>query len=104
MTATANETTLNARVDVRFSPTGRPLAVRHDGRLWVITEEPVHWFERDSWWQTRTSASVGIGNIVDIEFWRVQVRLSSNSALRTFLLRREPASTQWLLDSITDDS
>jgi hypothetical protein len=101
VTATANETTLNAEVDVRFSPTGRPLAVRYDGRLWVITEEPVHWFERDSWWQTRRNAPVGIGNIVDIEFWRVQVKLSSNSDLRTFLLRREPADTQWLLVSIS---
>lgn len=104
MTTTANETPLSIPVDVRFSPTGRPLAVRHDGRLWVITEEPVHWFERDSWWHSRTSAPVGIGNIVDIEFWRVQVKLSSNSALRTFLLRREPTSTQWLLDSVTDAS
>ena len=104
MTTTANETSLKVPVDVRFSPTGRPLAVRPDGRLWVITEEPVHWFERDSWWQTRTSARVGVGNIVDIEFWRVQVKLSSNSALRTFLLRREPTSTQWLLDAITDAS
>lgn len=102
MTTTANEISLKVPVDVRFSTTGRPLAVRHDGRLWVITEDPVRWFERDSWWQTRTSAPVGVGNIVDIEFWRVQVKLSSNSALRTFLLRREPASTKWLLDSITD--
>ncbi|MBU8868590.1 hypothetical protein [Paenarthrobacter aromaticivorans] len=101
MTATANETTLHVPVDVRFSPTGRPLAVRHDGRVWVITEEPVHWFERDSWWETRTTSPVGIGNIVDIEFWRVQVKLSSNAALRTFLLRREPATTQWLLESIS---
>jgi hypothetical protein len=104
VTTTAHETSLKVPVDVRLSPTGRPLAVRHDGRLWVITEEPVHWFERDSWWQTRTSAPVGIGNIVDIEFWRVQVKLSSNSALRTFLLRREPTSAQWLLDRVTDAS
>ena len=101
MTATANETTLHVPVDVRFSPTGRPLAVRHDGRLWVITEEPVHWFERDSWWETRTTAPRGVGNIVDIEFWQVQVKLSSNSALRTFLLRRNPTATQWLLADIS---
>uniref|UniRef100_UPI003F49509A hypothetical protein n=1 Tax=Paenarthrobacter nicotinovorans TaxID=29320 RepID=UPI003F49509A len=101
MTATANETTLNARVDVRFSLTGRPLAVRHDSRLWVITEEPVHWFERDSWWERRRTAPLGVGNIVDIEFWRVQVKLSSNSALRTFLLRLDPAADGWLLESIS---
>lgn len=48
MTATANETAVTVEVDVRFNPTGRPLAVRYDGRLWVITEEPMHWFERDA--------------------------------------------------------
>lgn len=101
MTATANETTLNARVDVRFSPTGRPLAVRYDGRLWVVTEEPVHWSERDAWWERRRTAPAGAGNIVDIEFWRVQVKLSANAALRTFLLRREPAAAEWLLESIS---
>ena len=102
MTATVSETTLNAPVDVRFTAAGVPLAVRYDGRIWAVAAEPLRWFTRDSWWQTRTSAPVGIGNIVDIEFWQVQVKLSSNAALRTFLLRREPASTQWLLDSITD--
>lgn len=101
MTATVDETTLNARVDVRFSPTGRPLAVRHDSRLWVVTEEPVHWFERDSWWERRRTAPVGVGNIVDIEFWRVQVKRSANSALRTFLLRLDPAAEGWLLESIS---
>lgn len=101
MPATANETTLNIEVDVRFNPTGRPLAVRHDGRLWVVTEEPVHWFERDSWWEHRTTAPVGVGNIVDIEFWRVQVKLSANSALRTFLLRLDPLTDGWLLESIS---
>ena len=101
MTATANETTLHIPVDVRFSPTGQPLAVRHDGRVWVITEEPVHWFERDSWCETRTTAPVGIGNIVDIEMWTVQVKLSQRAALRTFVLRRNPRATQWLLESIS---
>lgn len=101
MTTTANETTLNIAVDVRFSPTGRPLAVRHDGRVWVVTEEPVHWFARDAWWETRKTAPVGVGNVVDIEYWRVQVKLTANSALRTYLLRRDPLATQWLLESIS---
>lgn len=99
MTAPANETTLNARVDVRFSPTGRPLAVRYDGRVWAVAEEPVHWFERDSWWETRRTAPVG--NIVDTDYWRLQVRLTARSALRTFLLRRDPAASQWMLESIS---
>ena len=101
MTATASETALDVPVDVRFTAAGNPLAVRYDGRVWAVAAEPLHWFARDSWWETRRSAPVGVGNIVDIEFWRVQVKLSANSALRTFLLRREPVATQWLLESIS---
>lgn len=101
MTATLNETTMDVPVDVRFTATGTPLAVRHDGRVWVVAAEPVHWFERASWWETRRTAPAGVGNIVDIEFWRVQVKLSANSALRTFLLRLDPAATGWLLESIS---
>lgn len=102
MTATANETALDVAVDVRFTPAGNPLAVRYNGRIWAVMADPVHWFTRDSWWDTRRSVPVGIGNVVDIEHLRVQVGLASNSALRTFTLRRDPLSSQWLLESITD--
>ena len=90
-------------MEVRFTAAGTPLAVRHEGRVWAVAAEPVHWFTRDAWWETRRTAPVGVGNLVDIEYWRVQVSLSSNSALRTFTLRREPLSTDWLLESITDN-
>jgi hypothetical protein len=104
VTATISETTLNVPVQVRFTAKGTPLAVRHDGRVWAVAAEPVHWFTRDSWWESRRTAPVGAGNLVDIEHWRVQVRLgTSASALRTFELRREPLSEQWLLTSITDN-
>jgi hypothetical protein len=105
VTATVSETTtLNAPVDVRFTPAGTPLAVRYDGRVWAVAADPVHWFTRDSWWDTRRTAPVGAGNVVDVEHWRVQVRLgSSASALRTFELRRDPLSKEWLLESITDN-
>ncbi|MBT2551262.1 hypothetical protein [Arthrobacter sp. ISL-65] len=103
---TLNAPSLNLMVDVRFTPTGTPLAVRYDGGIWTVDPEldTMHWFTRDSWWDTRTTAPRGVGNVVDIEHWRIQVRLSSNSALRTFLLRRDPTSTQWLLDGIDDAS
>jgi hypothetical protein len=104
VTATVSETTLNMPVQVRFTAKGMPLAVRHDGRVWAVAADPVHWFTRDSWWESRRTAPVGAGNLVDIEHWRVQVRLgASTSALRTFELRREPLSEQWLLASVTDD-
>jgi hypothetical protein len=102
MTATANETALDVAVDVRFTPAGNPLAVRYNGRIWAVMADPVHWFTRDSWWDTRRSVPVGIGNVVDIEHLRVQVGLAANSALRTFTLRRDPLTSQWLLESITD--
>ena len=102
MTAVANETTLDVDVDVRFTPADTPLAVRFDDRIWAVAADPVHWFTRDAWWNTRRTAAVGSGDLVSIEYWRVQVRLGSNSALRTFMLRRHPLSTQWVLESISD--
>ena len=101
MTATVSETNLNAPVDVRFTATGTPLAVRYDGHVWAVAAEPLHWFSRDSWWETRRTAAVGSGDLVSIEHCRVQVRLTSTSALRTFDLRRDPLSDQWLLEAIT---
>ena len=69
----------------------------------AVAADPVHWFSRDAWWDTRRTAAVGSGDLVSIEYWRVQVRLgTSSSALRTFTLRRNPLSTQWLLESISD--
>lgn len=71
---------------------------------YVLRLKPLHWFTRDSWWETQRTVPVGVGNVVDIEHWRVQVRLgSSASELRTFELRRDPLSDQWLLESITDN-
>jgi hypothetical protein len=89
-------------VDVRFTLAGTPLAVRHEGRIWAVAADPVHWFDRDAWWDTRRTAAVGSGDLVSVEYWRVQVRLGSNSALRTFTLRRNPLSTRWLLETISD--
>lgn len=104
MTATVSETTLDAPVDVRFTAAGTPLAVRYDGRVWAVAAEPLHWFSRDSWWETRRTTAKGSGDLVSIEHWRVQVRLgSSTSSLRTFELRRDPLSEQWLLETITSD-
>ena len=104
MTAAVSETSLDAPVDVRFTAAGIPLAVRYDGRVWAVAAEPLHWFTRDSWWQTQRTVPLGVGNVVDIEHWRVQVRLgTSSAALRTFELRRGPLAEQWLLESITDN-
>lgn len=92
-------------LQVRTDPDGKPLAIRHDGDVWVVDPDTdsQHWYGRDAWWNTRRTAVVGSGDLVSIEFWRVQVRLgASSSALRTFTLRRNPLSAKWLLESISD--
>ena len=106
MTLTPEAPTRTHDLQVRTDPAGKPLAIRHDGRIWLVDPDTdsQHWFGRDAWWDTRRTAAVGSGDLVSIEYWRVQVRLGSNSALRTFTLRREPLATQWLLESIDDGS
>ena len=103
MTITPEAPTLKAPVDIRFTNAGTPLGVRYDGRIWAVAAEPLRWFTRDSWWETRRNVPIGVGNVVDIEHWRVQVRRTSDSPLRTFELRRDPLSEQWLLEAITDN-
>lgn len=104
MTTTIESPARTNDVQVRTDPAGKPLAIRHDGRIWLVdpATDSQHWFGRDAWWDTRHTAAVGSGDLVSIEFWRLQVRPGTHSALRTATLRREPLSTHWLLDSISD--
>lgn len=91
-------------IDVRFSLDGTPLAVRHDGRIWMVDPDvhSAHWFTRDAWWEHRTRAAIGTGDVVSVEYWQVQAKLPTAGAeLRTFTLRREPLATQWDLESIS---
>jgi hypothetical protein len=89
---------------VRLDAAGKPLAIRHDGRIWLVDPdtESQHWYGRDAWWDTRRTAAVGSGDLVSIEYWQVQVRSGTRSALRTATLRREPLSSHWLLENISD--
>jgi hypothetical protein len=104
MTSTIEAPAQTSDVQVRTDPTGKPLAIRHDGRIWLVdpATDSQHWFGRDAWWDTRRTAAVGSGDLVSIEYWRVQVRSGARSALPTATLRREPLSTRWLLESISD--
>jgi len=104
MTLAPEAPTQTRDLQVRTDPAGKPLAIRHDGRIWLVDPgtEPQHWFGGDACWDTRRTAAASSGGLVGVEYWRVQVRLGSTSALRTFTLRREPPSTQWLLETISD--
>jgi hypothetical protein len=104
MTSTIEAPARNNELQVRTDPAGKPLAIRHDGQIWLVDPdtESQHWYGRDAWWDTRRTAAVGSGDLVSIEYWRVQVRSDARSALRTFTLRRNPLSAQWMLESISD--
>ena len=105
MTITHENPTQTPDVQVRLDRAGNPLAVRHDGRIWLVDPDTdsQHWYGRDSWWDTRRTAAKGSGDLVSVEYWRVQAQIpGSNTQLRAFTLRRQPLATQWLLESIDD--
>ena len=87
MTLTAEAPTQARNLQVRTDPAGKPLAIRYDGQIWLVdpATAPQHWFE-----------------LGGVEHRRVQARLRSDSALRTFTLRRDALSSQWLLEAFND--
>jgi hypothetical protein len=105
MTITPEAPARSHDLQVRTDPAGTPLAIRHDGRIWLVdpATDTQHWYGRDAWWDTRRTAAVGLGDLVSVEYWRVQAQVpGANGPLRTFTLRRPPLTTQWLLESIDD--
>jgi len=105
MTLSTENPTRTLDLQVRLDPAGTPLAIRHDGRIWLVDPaiESRHWIGGDPGRGPRCSAAAG-ANPAGTEYWRVGARLGSTSALRTFTLRRNPRSVQWLLDDISDGS
>ncbi|MFE4227880.1 hypothetical protein ACFRJ8_08345 [Arthrobacter sp. NPDC056886] len=104
MTLAPEAPTETSHLQVRTDPDGKPLAIRHDGRIWVVDPgtESQHWSGRDAGWDTRRAPAAGSAGPGSTEHWRVQARLCSTSALRTFTLRREPLSPGWFLADISD--
>jgi hypothetical protein len=79
------------------------LAVRWRGRLWRVAAEPVRWFSRWNWWESSLPAGPGQGNIVYVEFWRLQVQAASTSPLRTLEVRKHPGWGGWHLVHVSDE-
>ncbi|GAB2730643.1 hypothetical protein ACX801_17465 [Arthrobacter bambusae] len=106
MTLTAEATLTLEEIAVRFSPDGIPLAVRYDGSIWAVDPEAgaEHWFGHGSWRDGSDSAAADSEGLASVEYWRLQVRLNSDSALRTFHLQRNLSSPDWFLADITDAS
>ncbi|WP_284989151.1 hypothetical protein [Arthrobacter sp. efr-133-TYG-120] len=106
MTLTAEAIHTLEEIAVRFSPDGAPLAVRYDGRIWAVDPDAgaAHWFGRDGGRHRSASAASDGEDPAAVEHWRLQVRLSSDSALSTFHLQRSPQSPDWFLADISDAS
>jgi hypothetical protein len=106
MTTTAEAPKQTHHLQVRTDPAGKPLAVRHDGQIWLVDPdtEAQHWFGGDVWPDSGRTAPAGSSDPVSIEYWRIQVRLgASDAALQTFELRRDPLAEQWTLESIINN-
>jgi hypothetical protein len=68
-----------------------------------VAAEPLHW---NSGWNRRESglpAGPGQGQPAGIEYWRLQVRATSSSPLRTLEVRRHPGRDGWHLTRVSDD-
>ncbi|MBG0739103.1 hypothetical protein IV500_06795 [Paeniglutamicibacter antarcticus] len=87
-------------VVVRMTTAGMPLAVQRAGREWLIGAEPVRWYERVNWWESKRRMPKGLSR-VDVEVWRVQARLGRNarSDLTTMELLRDQQGGGWKLRS-----
>lgn len=104
MTATAEAPTRGVEIQIRFDGAGRPLALRWEGRLWVVdpATEPQHWFGHWDECAGGTSATGSIDDGASLENWRAQVRLSAAARPRTLHLQKSPRSLAWHLVSIVD--
>lgn len=104
MTLAPNATAKTPGLQVRTDPTGKPLAIRHNGQIWLVdpATESHHLPGRDARRTTQPGAAAHGGEPDGVECWRVHARLGSTTALRIFTLRRERTSNQWGLENISD--
>lgn len=81
-------------VAVQTNISGIPGSFVLEGRTWLVTAEPVRWFERISWWETERRMSVRDGGTrIDVEVWQLQARPANATAgpMTTFELVRNAA-------------
>ena len=93
-------------VDVICTDTGQPQEIQWKGTHYLVTNEPLRWYERRQWWVEESRAPLGSGaGLVDHEIWRVQVRAAGDHAADSTLtldLTRHVGSGRWRLLKIHD--
>ena len=91
---------LDEVADVRFLPSGMPLALRWRGCLWQVIGEPVSWFSSSSWWEPSTApphGPAGQGRILTTRFWRFQTQTGPASPVLEFDMSADPRWQDWRL-------
>ena len=88
---------LNEVADVRFLPSGLPLALRWRGCLWQVIGEPVPWSSSSSWWEPATTPLGGQGSMLTTKFWRFQAQTGPASPVLEFDMSADPRWQDWRL-------
>jgi hypothetical protein len=94
-------------VDVICTDTVQPQEIQWKGTRYVVTNEPLRWYERRQWWVEESRAPLGSGaGLVDHEIWRVQLHRPQDEEQPgptiTLDLVRHLASGRWRLLRIHD--
>ncbi|WP_133082940.1 hypothetical protein [Arthrobacter sp. B1805] len=95
---------LDEVADVRFLPSGLPLALRWRGCLWQVIGEPVSWSSSSSWWEPSTTplgGPGGKGSMLTTRFWRFQAQTGPASPVLEFDMSADPRWQDWRLRRVT---
>ena len=95
---------LDEVADVRFLPSGLPLALRWRGGLWQVIGEPVAWSSSSSWWEpgpTPLSSPGGQGSVVTTRFWRFRAQTGPASPVLEFDMNADARWEDWRLRRVT---
>ena len=92
---------LDEIADVRFLPSGTPLALRWRGSVWQVIGEPLMWSSSGSWSNTDAAATAtppdGRGSTATTRFWRYRVQTSPSSPVLEFDMSTSQGQGNWRL-------
>lgn len=98
--ATSAWRVLDETADIRFQPSGEPLALRWRGGLWQVIDQPVAWSSSSSWWEPATaplSGPGGQGRVLTTRFWRFRAQTGPASPVLEFEMTADPRWEDWRL-------
>lgn len=93
-------------LEVTTSATGVPVSFTYQGSIWVVVvvvvADPVRWFERVPWWETKARMSTrGAGSRIDVEVRQVQAARSSAEPAELVTFELVLDGSVWSLRSVS---